>query len=943
MASHSENRNVYVVSDDSVFDESTIPSYSVTGSHMDVGMTNVNVVNSHGVQIGDNKMMRVVQMGDKKVNLAEFRSKSRRCLYDNMFDDIRIVGGKVGNHRDVDAFTRQFDDIRVKGEPVRVTETSLDELNRKKRSNANLAIASAVPAGVIASRRCFCHGIVGRYRYCVSDPVGPKDFPWKCVDKLERMIHEMNRTGPVPLFREIVKLSGHLAVNDLSLDSFLAECYCHTNFRRDTYPLEKFYYTCKGVQSDVSGFFRSFEPRIVSILNSVRKDLPPLTTKGLLSTVIYLDQICNSFDGREECAMGACMRTAAMLTVRCFEGALNPAVLMANPPGDAASVFEMIFRLLYSQSVIPPLNVLAYAGLSQDIPLFASVSCELVDKGPECLFNVSLKTVCAMLTNGVSVSLSLENSGDDCEMIMRFLGSQCSVLRRSQRVPASVRVFTDIWSVKCLQMFSFIQREAAEYDGLTYGVRIPDLFMRRRTIADSSWSCFLYPDTLELLRRISDRFDSMYEDMEVKRNAVMVSTDWMMSTVARCVPKGMGVVFSDRNRSLVVDKDRGEEYTCFSPDLSCRTVLFGDVHPAIRCAVNLENCVLCTDRDLSADTDVIVGKNGRCLDLRDLRNLVRDAVVFMNCMLTTEIKKNTLGGIDYLVKYRPLSLGIVGLHTVFAKLGIGYGFVECLDVNRRIFENVYFSAVRASVDLCIAGFPPFPEYARSIYSQGKLHFDHYDNVRLSLPLEMWTSLRRDMVRYGLHNGQFVALGACEEESKLANVSCGFWPRDSNVTFEESALLATKAHEKSVSDVGALRRRFGLDRRYRNDEALVRMVKPDKVKIAVVNRVLADVPKGKVMEVMRRCGDLEPHEIAVSDVDMSDVALECFYPSHKLGRKIFLKMCGDRAPFVDQGQAIPILIDRRDDETEVIRQLVMSHEMGLIIGVYKCCVRSGQNR
>uniref|UniRef100_A0AAU7E1T1 Ribonucleotide reductase subunit 1 n=1 Tax=Lemniscomys rat herpesvirus TaxID=3141920 RepID=A0AAU7E1T1_9VIRU len=932
-----------VEDDDVVFGEPTVQSSAhvavATGMGADVGVANVHVVGSRGIRIGDGNL-DIVNVSDGRVNLARFRARTSRAQHaDAVCDDA------LGSRRDLDECARRFGDVRVGAETGSVRETTLDELHRRKRSSTGAAVAAAAPPGIVVHRRCFCHGFVGRRRYCVIPKTSAsKDFVWKHVEKLERLVGDMKTTGPTPLFREIASVADHLAVNDVVLDGFLGECYLKTNFRRNTCPLEKFYSTCKGLLGDVFGFFKSHESKMGAIVNSVRRDLSVPTSKGLYSTVMYLDRLANCFDGREECVVGICMRTAAVLALRCFDGPLNPAAVMLSPPPDALTVFEMVLRLLYSQSLVPSANVLAYAGLSDNIPLFESVSYELLNQTPECLLNVDVKTICAMLTSGVSVSLSLEDTAEDCEMIMRLLGAHCSLLRRVQRLPVSVRVFSDLWSVKALQMFAFLRKEGRDYDGLTYGLRVPDLFMKRRAQPGSTWSCFLHPDASELTRRSSETFEAMYEDMEAKKVAVVVSTEWATSMIAKCVSLGMSVVFSDRRGPFVVDEEGTGGDACVSPDIACRHVSFGNVRPTIRFSVNLENCVLCTGQDLSRDPDVIVGRNGRCLDLRDLRNMVRDAVVLMNCVLDAEIKKNLWDGGEYLRQYRPLSLGVIGLHTVFSKMGVGYGFVDCLEINRRVFENVYFAAVRASVDLCVRGFPPFPKYGTSIYRAGKFVFDSYTDVKLSLPGTAWSVLRRDMMQYGVRNGQFVALGACENESRIANVSPGFWPREGNLTLEESPLLRSAAPSEISRRVEERRVRLGLPRRPENREALGRMIEPDRIKIAVVNRDLADVPKEKLVEVLRWSGDLEmPVDKATSRVDLSDVSLECYYPSWKVGRQVFLKLCAERAPFVDQCQAIPIVADVADGEDEIIRQLVLAYKTGLAIGVYKCCLRQNKKR
>ena len=99
-------------------------------------------------------------------------------------------------------------------------------------------------------------------------------------------------------------------------------------------------------------------------------------------------------------------------------------------------------------------------------------------------------------------------------------------------------------------------------------------------------------------------------------------------------------------------------------------------------------------------------------------------------------------------KHRPIGLGIQGLADVFFKLGIAYESEEAKEINKLIFETIYFGALEASCELAKEK-GAYETFKSSPISEGKFQFDLW-NVNPS-PKWDWDSLRTKIKEHGVRN------------------------------------------------------------------------------------------------------------------------------------------------------------------------------------------------
>jgi ribonucleoside-diphosphate reductase alpha subunit len=105
------------------------------------------------------------------------------------------------------------------------------------------------------------------------------------------------------------------------------------------------------------------------------------------------------------------------------------------------------------------------------------------------------------------------------------------------------------------------------------------------------------------------------------------------------------------------------------------------------------------------------------------------------------------------MRHRPIGIGVQGLADAFQLLKIPFDSEAAKQLNRDIFETIYFGACTASCELAAVD-GPYETYEGSPASQGKLQFDLW-NVT---PTDRWDwdGLKAKIAQHGIRNSLLLA-------------------------------------------------------------------------------------------------------------------------------------------------------------------------------------------
>jgi ribonucleoside-diphosphate reductase alpha chain len=150
------------------------------------------------------------------------------------------------------------------------------------------------------------------------------------------------------------------------------------------------------------------------------------------------------------------------------------------------------------------------------------------------------------------------------------------------------------------------------------------------------------------------------------------------------------------------------------------------------------------------------------------------------------------------LKHRPIGIGVQGLADVFLMMNVAFYSEKASELNRLIFETMYYAALETSMQLAreryeemarthvdgflnnlpeIAG--AYDSFEGSPSSKGILQFDMW-NVTPTPGRYDWDGLKKDICRYGTRNSLLIALMPTASTSQiLGNNEC-FEPITSNI-------------------------------------------------------------------------------------------------------------------------------------------------------------------
>ncbi|HTR27987.1 MAG TPA: ribonucleoside-diphosphate reductase subunit alpha [Puia sp.] len=129
------------------------------------------------------------------------------------------------------------------------------------------------------------------------------------------------------------------------------------------------------------------------------------------------------------------------------------------------------------------------------------------------------------------------------------------------------------------------------------------------------------------------------------------------------------------------------------------------------------------------------------------------------------------------VRHRPIGLGVQGLADAFILLRLPFESDQARQLNKEIFETIYFAAMTASKDLAKAE-GAYSSFAGSPASKGQFQFDLW-GVEPTLRWD-WYRLKDEVIRFGLRNSLLVApMPTASTSQILGNNEC-FEPYTSNI-------------------------------------------------------------------------------------------------------------------------------------------------------------------
>ena len=268
---------------------------------------------------------------------------------------------------------------------------------------------------------------------------------------------------------------------------------------------------------------------------------------------------------------------------------------------------------------------------------------------------------------------------------------------------------------------------------LFYALWIPDLFMKR-VENDEDWTLMSENECPNLSNTYGSEFEKLYTKYEKeKTNLKKIKARTLMSKIIEAqIETGQPyMLYKDAINEKSNQKNIG---VIKSSNLCAEIVEYSEKNETAVCNLASIGLPKFVNKDGSFDY-----KNLYETSKIAIRNL--DNLIDINFYPTKKTNKSNL-------LHRPIGLGIQGLADVFFKMNIPYDSSKARDVNKKIFETIYFGALQESLKLAKEK-GSYSSFKGSPISKGKFQFDLWGVE----PSDMWNwdKLRSQIMKYGVRN------------------------------------------------------------------------------------------------------------------------------------------------------------------------------------------------
>ena len=301
----------------------------------------------------------------------------------------------------------------------------------------------------------------------------------------------------------------------------------------------------------------------------------------------------------------------------------------------------------------------------------------------------------------------------------------------------SFAVYLEPWHAdieKFLELRKNTGAEEFRARDLFYALWIPDLFMKR-VENDEDWTLMSEHECPGLSDSYGKEFEKLYTNYEKKYGYLeKIKARTLMSKI------------------IEAQIETGQPYMLYKDSINEKSNQknIGIIKSSNLCAEIVEYSVkdetaVCNLASIALPK--FVNKKEKKYDYKKLYEIAKlatknlDQVIDINFYPTDKTQKsNSL--------HRPVGLGVQGLADVFFMLNLPYDSKEAAEINKKIFETIYFGAIEASVEIAKEK-GTYSSYEGSPLSKGKFQFDLW-NVHPS-DLWDWEGLKIKVKKYGVRN------------------------------------------------------------------------------------------------------------------------------------------------------------------------------------------------
>ena len=306
---------------------------------------------------------------------------------------------------------------------------------------------------------------------------------------------------------------------------------------------------------------------------------------------------------------------------------------------------------------------------------------------------------------------------------------------------------------------------------LFYGLWVNDLFMKR-VEANEDWALMCPNECPGLDDSWGEAFETLYMKYEQQgkyKKLVKAQSLWLAIIEAQIETGNPYMLYKDTCNRKSNQQNLG---TIRCSNLCTEIIEFSSPEETAVC--NLASLAL--PRYVKG-AQVGSMESGAYFDHAKLAEVTRVTAANLNRIIDVNYYPVETARVSNL-RHRPIGIGVQGLADVFILLGLPFDSPEAIQLNKDIFETIYFAALTESCKLAETE-GPYETYQGSPVSKGILQHDMWGVVPTSGRHD-WDSLRIKITKFGVRNSLLVApMPTASTSQILGNNEC-FEPYTTNM-------------------------------------------------------------------------------------------------------------------------------------------------------------------
>ncbi|MFM1874301.1 MAG: hypothetical protein RL266_38 [Bacteroidota bacterium] len=297
---------------------------------------------------------------------------------------------------------------------------------------------------------------------------------------------------------------------------------------------------------------------------------------------------------------------------------------------------------------------------------------------------------------------------------------------------------------------------------LFYAMWVPDLFMKR-VEAGADWSLFCPNEAPGLGDCWGAEFEALYEKYETEglaRKTVKAQDLWFHIMESQIETGTPYMLYKDAANGKSNQQNLG---TIKSSNLCTEIIEYTAPDEVAVC--NLASIALPKFVTPEGDFD-----HQKLFDITYVATRNLNKIIDRNFYPIPEARNSNM-------RHRPIGLGVQGLADAFIKLRLPFDSPEAKQLNKDIFETIYYAAMTCSKDMA-KEFGHYESYPGSPVSKGIFQYDMWGVT----PTDRWEwdVLKEEVKKYGVRNSLLIApMPTASTSQILGNNEC-FEPYHSNI-------------------------------------------------------------------------------------------------------------------------------------------------------------------